>query len=57
MIKFDTFAWMVSNNVNQWNLVNETVGYLNGKGVTFGDSIYEGIIYVNCFIEAEMSDE
>lgn len=53
-IKFDIFAWMVLNKVPQWNVVDETVSYLNIKDVTFEDSVYEELIYLKSFIEAEM---
>lgn len=57
MGNYNNFAWMILNEVPQWNQVQETISYLNEKGIVLNDSIYEEVMYLISFIESEMSDE
>ncbi|CAG4943357.1 unnamed protein product [Parnassius apollo] len=57
MTKFDVFAWMILNDIPQWQQVEETTKYLNEKDIGIDDSMYEEFMYLKSFIECEISDE
>ncbi|CAG5005597.1 unnamed protein product [Parnassius apollo] len=57
MTKFDVFAWMILNDIPQWQQVEETTKYLNEKDIGIEDSMYEEFMYLKSFIECEISDE
>ncbi|CAK1594251.1 unnamed protein product [Parnassius mnemosyne] len=57
MTKFDVFAWMILNDIPQWQQVEETTKHLNEKDIGIDDSMYEEFMYLKSFIECEISDE
>ena len=55
--KFDTFAWMVLENIPEWEQVEKTTAYLSEKGISMNDSIYEEVMYLKSFMESEKTKE
>lgn len=45
------------NEIPQWQQIEEMTSYLNEKSIQIRDSMYEEFMYLQSFLQTEMSDE